>query len=543
MQLSEVKSQSEDNGLWNYNDLLSIQDKEVLDDAKIDAITADSLFNNADSIQKLIDGQKSILSSEYNPTESLTGQMNYFFVKALEINIRSNDKKIGIFYPIIESLKPDLIQDPEYSTSINKLYSNSDSLKWNLSNLNEIIAVEQDTNILLDKMTEAFGIGKKVISSYHEIFTLKKIISEAKKYNNETSSNTLNDTAEENHLIVFKKEEMAIGDNDPEKYVQVIVNEKVIETFRIYKENSEDDTVADIFNISTFDVDLILQALDNYVEEAEDLAYIPPAEEKENITENTSAELVTENTEFVETNETKIIPDNNVTNEITSSVEPNIVEEKKSNNNTSKNTYHPATESINTTDDKLIFRVQIAAHNKQISESKLKDIYKGDFPIKMFQEEGWYKYYIADCETLSKAILIKKQSNVADAFIMAYSNGKKIPFFLKYVKSPEKKSYLIEFNDLVEMSKDQRVIVVQIAASKESLSNKDLQEIYEGDLKLNIINEEGWVKYSIGNFSKFRQANALRKKCGVDDAFVVAYKNGNKVDLWSKKDKNKENKN
>ena len=41
-----------------------------------------------------------------------------------------------------------------------------------------------------------------------------------------------------------------------------------------------------------------------------------------------------------------------------------------------------------------------------------------------------------------------------------------------------------------------------------------------------MINEEGWFKYSIGDFEDYEKADKFRKQCGVQNAFIVAYRKG-----------------
>ena len=49
-----------------------------------------------------------------------------------------------------------------------------------------------------------------------------------------------------------------------------------------------------------------------------------------------------------------------------------------------------------------------------------------------YAEEGWHKYYIAETTTLKEALIIRKESAVHDAFVMAYMNGVKVTYYLRY---------------------------------------------------------------------------------------------------------------
>jgi hypothetical protein len=74
----------------------------------------------------------------------------------------------------------------------------------------------------------------------------------------------------------------------------------------------------------------------------------------------------------------------------------------------------------------VIFKVQIAAHTVPLSEEYLNIIYKGDIPIDMIYEEEWYKYSIGRYKTFDEAEATRRESNIKKAFVVAYSEGKKI---------------------------------------------------------------------------------------------------------------------
>jgi hypothetical protein len=74
----------------------------------------------------------------------------------------------------------------------------------------------------------------------------------------------------------------------------------------------------------------------------------------------------------------------------------------------------------------IIFKVQIAAHTVPLSNDYLNIIYKGDIPIDMIYEEDWYKYSIGRYKTLEEAEATRMESNIKKAFVIAYSEGKKI---------------------------------------------------------------------------------------------------------------------
>lgn len=67
---------------------------------------------------------------------------------------------------------------------------------------------------------------------------------------------------------------------------------------------------------------------------------------------------------------------------------------------------------------------------------------------------------------------------------------------------------------------------VQLTANKAELNQRALQKIYYGNKQLEMIMEDGWFKYSIGDFDDFKSADKFRSQCGVNNAFIVAYRKG-----------------
>lgn len=72
-----------------------------------------------------------------------------------------------------------------------------------------------------------------------------------------------------------------------------------------------------------------------------------------------------------------------------------------------------------------LFRVQIAASRKPLSNAELHRKYKGSRDITMFREDGWYKYAIGEFGSFFEANTVRLESDVDDAFIAAYTGEKK----------------------------------------------------------------------------------------------------------------------
>lgn len=74
---------------------------------------------------------------------------------------------------------------------------------------------------------------------------------------------------------------------------------------------------------------------------------------------------------------------------------------------------------------------------------------------------------------------------------------------------------------------DEEVIYrVQIAANRTELSQRALSKMYYGQKSVEMVNENGWYKYSVGDFATYEEASKFRNSTGMSNAFVVAYRKG-----------------
>lgn len=74
------------------------------------------------------------------------------------------------------------------------------------------------------------------------------------------------------------------------------------------------------------------------------------------------------------------------------------------------------------------------------------------------------------------------------------------------------------------------VFRIQIAASGNPISPIRLDSIYPGMKDIDLIRDDGWLRYTIGHCPTYHHADSLRNYIGVEDAFVVAYKDDQRVD-------------
>jgi hypothetical protein len=73
------------------------------------------------------------------------------------------------------------------------------------------------------------------------------------------------------------------------------------------------------------------------------------------------------------------------------------------------------------------------------------------------------------------------------------------------------------------------IFKVQIAAHTLPLTEEYLNAVYQGTIKIDMIYEEDWYKYSIGIYKSFDEADATLREINIKKAFVVAYQEGKKI--------------
>ena len=93
---------------------------------------------------------------------------------------------------------------------------------------------------------------------------------------------------------------------------------------------------------------------------------------------------------------------------------------------TEKKTPAPAPKKNNTSKAKPVFKIQILASDKKLSNQSKQ--FKGLSPVGYYQEKGLYKYTYGDNTDYNKVLRTKKQiaSKFKGAFIVAFKNGKKM---------------------------------------------------------------------------------------------------------------------
>ncbi|MCK5633395.1 hypothetical protein KAH94_06575, partial [bacterium] len=177
----------------------------------------------------------------------------------------------------------------------------------------------------------------------------------------------------------------------------------------------------------------------------------------------------------------------------------------------------------------IIYKIQIAANKKPLSQNILRKIYAGNKNIKMIDENGWHKYSIGDFNTYSEADEYRKKIGVSQAFVVGYEDEVKVDVLAhKTEPSGDKQKSVSDLSNGL-------IFKVQIAADKVKMSENLLKNLYQGSEQIDLIEEGGWFKYSVGKIDSYEKAANLKKTIDAKGCFIVAYNNGVKVPLQAAK--------
>jgi len=182
--------------------------------------------------------------------------------------------------------------------------------------------------------------------------------------------------------------------------------------------------------------------------------------------------------------------------------------------------------------DEIIYRVQIAANKTQLTQRALSKMYYGNKKVEMLNEDGWFKYSIGDFYTYENADKFRKQCGVKNAFIVAYRKGQKfVPGGISETLSAQ---YSETASDLITSRYDIGLMFsVQVAANRVPLTKEQLSRIYKDDYALEMIEEDGWYKYQVLGVRLFSDALRILRNAQVKGAFIVAYDQGVRHNLYA----------
>ena len=220
-------------------------------------------------------------------------------------------------------------------------------------------------------------------------------------------------------------------------------------------------------------------------------------------------------------------------------------------------TYGPASDTLSVSTASAIkgnksdnanfeYRVQIRASYGQMTPDEELNRYKITDKVKEDYVNGWYKYSVGSFKTYREAAkyrdLLISNNGINDAFVVKFKNGKPYtePIYgsgketatTEAIMNAESKSKIYETP--WEKGTEFRV---QIAASGGKISKVALARQYGITQPIMEDYGNGWYRYSVGSYKKYWQARELRNvlisKNGIGDAFVVGFRNGQRLNSLS----------
>lgn len=182
------------------------------------------------------------------------------------------------------------------------------------------------------------------------------------------------------------------------------------------------------------------------------------------------------------------------------------------------------------TNDDVVFRVQLGAYKRKISKKVF-----GQDDVFVFQtEDGLYKYTTGSFKTMEEAAARKVDllKEFPDAFVVAYKGGKRVP-----ISSVGAKPVKDEQEDLRELDKPMSTANKELGVFKVQIGvyrNEPPPEMQAKYAAIKNIQKEntttGLTRYTVGEFDDYNKAlalkNEMKEKYGIEDAFVVAFYNG-----------------
>ena len=185
----------------------------------------------------------------------------------------------------------------------------------------------------------------------------------------------------------------------------------------------------------------------------------------------------------------------------------------------------------NSPDADLNYHVQLSARENKIPKNKYDVFFPENENINVKKEDSLYKYIVRSFNSYKRAFKYKMSMDFEDGFITAYKDDRPIDIIEAIsITDPEYYSQLMKGYSPV-FDRDTIFFKVQIIATENVLSRKQISSIYDGKKEVDVIHQEGVYRYSIGQCPTYEAAKSLSDNIPVDDAFVVAYKGRKKLPI------------
>ena len=187
------------------------------------------------------------------------------------------------------------------------------------------------------------------------------------------------------------------------------------------------------------------------------------------------------------------------------------------------------------------YKVKIASYNGSVPADEMNNLLCLDDLESITEDNGVVIYLVGSYLTLDGALIrqdILEAEGFDNSYILVDNNGNISDY------TPPIKDNMIDESEEVEMPENVEVIIeepvaavsstiyrIQIGAFNKKLSD----EVFSGvDNVISFIGKDGLVRYMAGSFVEYKDAidyKAQMKARGFEDAFIVTYKNGERISL------------
>ena len=187
------------------------------------------------------------------------------------------------------------------------------------------------------------------------------------------------------------------------------------------------------------------------------------------------------------------------------------------------------------------YKVKIASYNGSVPADEMNNLLCLDDLESITEDNGVVIYLVGSYLTLDGALIrqdILEAEGFDNSYILVDNNGNISDY------TPPIKDHMIDESEEVEMPENVEVIIedpvaavsstiyrIQIGAFNKKLSD----EVFSGvDNVISFIGKDGLVRYMAGSFVEYKDAidyKAQMKARGFEDAFIVTYKNGERISL------------
>ena len=183
----------------------------------------------------------------------------------------------------------------------------------------------------------------------------------------------------------------------------------------------------------------------------------------------------------------------------------------------------------------VVNQSMIDMYNNYISKGQLTDtsLSTGEIAgVTSFEADRllqiWYDYFYGRSSYTEPALAVA--DDIAESSDSEPDNSKEAPSSANDDRPSDKPleiGVVTEENKNTIIPADEEVIYrIQLAANKTQLSQRALSRMYYGNKSVEMINEDGWYKYSVGDFNSYEEANDFRQSGKMTNSFIVAYRKG-----------------